>query len=95
MNNLVLPPWSIAHNPNKLLFPGVQLATRDGRVMGNAHIIGCIYFQEETLYIVLTDAGNKVKLFTSEVHEIFYITEWVSNVEEVKRKFLRGKELEN
>lgn len=95
MNNIVLPPWSVAYNPDKNLFPGVQLATRDGRVMGNAHIIAKGNFAGYNIFRVLTDAGNKVSLFEAELHEIFYVTDWVSDVEEVKKRFLRSGEYED
>lgn len=60
MNNIVLPPWSVAYNPDKNLFPGVQLATRDGRVMGNAHIIAKGNFAGYNIFRVLTDAEIKL-----------------------------------
>lgn len=73
---------------------GAQLATRDGRRTGNAHIISVMGMDFNnldrpsiTLYTVLTDAGNEFKMNERELSDSFYPPYWVSDVTEVIRKF--------
>lgn len=42
MKDLELPWWAVAHNPDKKIINGVQLCTRDGRRVGNAHVVKII-----------------------------------------------------
>lgn len=90
----ILPPWAIGHAEGQLV-PGAQLPTRDGRRIGNAHVLEVfeIHFvqnpQPTPLYSVLTDAGNVLSLMEAEVGELFYPPQWVSDVDEVVRKFQR------
>lgn len=79
-----IPDWAIKASSELQL--GSQLCTRDGRIVGNAHIIewcppGIPYHR------VLTDAGTKLNLTEREIGELFYPPRWVSDVNEVKRKF--------
>lgn len=83
------PHWAIA-TCNGELIVGAQLPTRDGRRTGNAHIvhIGTAPWDANLeLYTVLTDAGTVLKLLASEVVELYYQPQWVSDVREVMRKF--------
>lgn len=84
-----LPEWAIATTSGDLV-PGAQLPTRDGRRCGNAHIIEVTtskFVDNEPLYIVMTDAGSIMRLNSVEVAELFYPPKWVSDVDEVKRRF--------
>jgi hypothetical protein len=87
----MLPPWAIGKTDGVLVL-GAQLPTRDGRRMGNSHIINIsqdeyINIDFGMLYTILTDAGNEFKLFKIEMDSAFYPPQWVSDVSEIKRKF--------
>ena len=84
-----LPPWAICRARGVLML-GAQLPTRDGRRMGNAHIVeitpGCLG-TERLMYSILTDAGSKMVMTAEEIAQRFYPPVWVSDVAEVIRKF--------
>lgn len=86
----LLPDWAVAENLTKALEPGAQLCTKDGRKIGNAHIIkitdGCLGGK---IYLILTDAGTPVPLSETEVHELFYVGRWISDPDEVVKRFGR------
>lgn len=83
-----LPEWAtaLAHG---LYVLGSQLPTRDGRRMGNAHIVDTYYSEplDETIYVILTDAGNTARLTQSELEECFYPPKYISDVSSVRAKF--------
>lgn len=88
-SNEFRPEWAVRSTNGELVL-GASLPTRDGRRCGNAHIINSKFpigtdFKQE--YVVLTDAGTEMILNEAEVIELFHPPQWVSNVEEVKRKF--------
>lgn len=86
-----LPAWAVCRARGVLML-GAQLSTRDGRRMGNAHIVGitpgCLG-TERLMYSILTDAGSKTAMTAEEIAECFYPPQWVSDVNEVLRKFQR------
>lgn len=89
----LLPEWAIGKTSGEYVL-GAQLCTRDGRRTGNAHIVGFDGVNGLTLndvtyviYIVLTDAGNVIKLIRPELESMFYPPQWVSDVNTVIRKF--------
>lgn len=87
-----LPEWAIAVTPGRLEL-GAQLPTRDGRRMGNAHIVHIDHshhYSKEALYTVLTDAGSTMHMSAAEIAECFHPPVWISDVAEVKRKFDRS-----
>jgi len=87
----LLPEWAIGSADGDYLL-GSQLPTRDGRRVGNAHIIAISVDdlkEPRFLYHVLTDAGTELKMTSAELDEYFYPPEWVSDVKEVVRKFSR------
>lgn len=83
-----LPGWAIglAHG---LYVLGSQLPTRDGRRMGNAHIIDTKYSEplDQTVYAVLTDAGNTLRMTQEELEECFYPPKYISDVSNVLNNF--------
>ena len=94
-----LPPWAIGYAKGELVL-GAQLPTRDGRCCGNGHIIKdepCEYTpwgmedapedSPHRLYTVMTDAGSIMQMNKTEVRDQFYPPVWVSDVEDVIRKF--------
>lgn len=81
----VLPDWAERYDPSGTLELHRQLCTKDGRRLGNAFItkIGFTLasiadFKPEPCYTVLTDAGSQVRMIESEIHEYFYIGEYIS-----------------
>lgn len=90
-NHDMLPDWATSATHGELVL-GAQLPTKDGRKVGNAHIVdirpGCLGTGKE-YYTVLTDAGSRIHLTRVEIGELFYPPTWVSDVAEVERKFSR------
>jgi hypothetical protein len=80
----VLPEWAERYDPSGTLELHRQLCTKDGRRLGNAFItkIGTTMsiadFKPEPCYTVLTDAGSQVRMIENEIHEYFYIGEYIS-----------------
>lgn len=88
MNEALKPDWAVACARGQYVL-GAQLPTRDGRKMGNAHII---YVHEgseniQATFSILTDAGTEVRLTAGEVDELFHPPTWVSDVRNVLTKF--------
>lgn len=71
-----LPHWATGKIDGKLCI-GAQLPTRDGRFAGNACIVGRAFAFGEPHWLVLTDAGNMMRLNDSEVASSFYPPQWV------------------
>ncbi|MEH6564598.1 MAG: hypothetical protein V7756_04650 [Halopseudomonas sp.] len=83
------PEWAIGHAHGEYVM-GAHLPTRDGRRFGNAHIIAADrakWDEAKTVYTCLTDAGREMRLTAHELAEGFYPPQWISDVDEVKRKF--------
>lgn len=82
-----LPDWAIARNWDYSLVPGAQLCTRDGRRTGNAFIIRKREKNGVTMpdYEIMTDMSAQFFLSESEIHEQFWIGDWIMNVEEAKK----------
>lgn len=81
----VLPEWAERYDPSGTLELYRQLCTKDGRRLGNAFItkIGFTLasiadFKPEPCYTILTDAGSEVRMIETEIHEYFYIGEYIS-----------------
>jgi hypothetical protein len=93
----ILPHWAVRAAQPGILDVGAQLCTRDGRRMGNAHIIG---LKAGTLdygrpyYRVLTDAGTHMVMNSSEINECFWPPRWISDINEVIKKFDRNDQPE-
>ena len=92
-----IPSWAI-RKANQILAVGAQLPTRDGRRTGNAHIIAIENWNNTSgmtgrpVYVVLTDAGSVIRCVAEEVHELFHLPMWVSDVNEVMIRFGRDPE---
>jgi hypothetical protein len=93
-----LPPWAIRHAIGNVLEVGTQLPTKDGRRMGNAHIIEItqspLGAMGRQYYVVLTDAGSKMVMNSSEIAECFHPPRYVADVNEVLRKFQQSEQEE-
>jgi len=86
-----LPEWAVGHADGQYVL-GAQLPTRDGRRMGNAHIISTLSpanqcEAEFNQFTILTDAGTEMVMNGRELAECFYPPQYVSDVKEVLRKF--------
>ncbi|HCA23134.1 MAG TPA: hypothetical protein DEP32_03120 [Pseudomonas sp.] len=84
-----LPEWATGHAKGEYVL-GAHLPTRDGRRCGNAHIIAtekARWDEAKTVYVCLTDAGRVMRLTKSELEDSFYPPEWISDINEVNRKF--------
>lgn len=82
-----MPEWAEGHNPARELQPGAQLLTKDGRRMGNAWALG--FDESDGQWCIHTDAGNHVHLNTGEVHEQFYVGEWLCDPSNIEARFTR------
>ena len=71
-----LPPWATGKTDGTLCV-GAQLSTRDGRFAGNSCIVGSDVAFGKPHWLVLTDAGNLMRLNDSEVARAFYPPRWV------------------
>jgi hypothetical protein len=88
-DDLLMPPWAIGRLRGQLIL-GAHLATRDGRRCGNAHIVlisPSRHVPGEENYKVLTDAGSEMTCTAEEIQELFYPTQWLSDLSEVLLKF--------
>lgn len=84
-----MPEWAIGTANGELVL-GAQLPTKDGRICGNGHIVNITpvdAYGGENVHHILTDAGSTMELTAREVRELFHKPTWVSDVQEVKRKF--------
>lgn len=89
-----IPDWAVGRTDGTLVL-GAQLPTKDGRRIGNAHIVDItskIGPEFETAYEVLTDAGTRFVMTMDEVFDAFYPPQWVSDPVEVRRKFQRDEQ---
>jgi hypothetical protein len=89
----MLPDWAngLAHGQWVL---GAQLCTKDGRRIGNAHIIKIEDdFVDDgptfQVYTILTDAGNTARMVELELAACFHKPRWTSDVAGVIRDFWR------
>ncbi len=90
-SEVYLPSWAVAPANGQYTL-GTHLATKDGRRIGNAHIVEIReskYILGLTIYMALTDAGNLVPFTAQELETVFHEPLYVSNLEEVKTKFWR------
>lgn len=65
------PEWATGINYRGALKVGTQLCTKDGRITGNACIIGTK--AETGSFVVRTDAGNCMTVSASEIGRMFWI----------------------
>jgi hypothetical protein len=90
----LLPEWAVGRARGELV-EGAQLPTRDGRRMGNAHILKVVPGLKDMPslnYLILTDAGNTLVFSESELHAQFYPPEYIARVTDILKKFWRHEE---
>lgn len=71
-----LPEWAVGINEPHELEIGTQLLTKDGRRTGNARIEAIPKTDEPMIFLVRTDIGNTMPLYSGEIHELFYIGDY-------------------
>jgi len=89
MDDHYKPAWAIRKS-NGTYEVGSQLPTKDGRIVGNAHIIKiepAFWNFMVPLHTVLTDAGTTVRYVKEELEERFHPPQWVSDVNDVLARF--------
>lgn len=96
-----LPEWAADWNWKRSLVVGAQLMTKDGRRMGNAHIVKTTVVEspakvcpsnpygEVTYYECITDAGSNFTLSAEEINEAFWIGDFLSTPERIIKDFDR------
>lgn len=89
-----LPDWTIGWNYKRSLVPGAQLMTKDGRRMGNAHIVKTEFkgkgeIMDSIVYHCLTDAGSCFVLNGDELHSAFWVGEFISDPDRIIADFDR------
>lgn len=78
-----LPEWAVGLNSDLQLVAGAQLLTKNGRRCGNAAIT-CVHEEEHgTVYCVVTDAGNGMRLTKDEVNELFEVGDYLMDPAEI------------
>jgi hypothetical protein len=85
-----LPHWAVDRNWEYALIPGAQLCTKDGRIVGNAHIIGfgdAMPVSHTPTFLCLTDAGNTLVYSEVEILNNFNIGDWLSDPVDVIKRF--------
>lgn len=90
-----LPEWASDWNWNHSLVGGAQLMTKDGRRMGNAHIVkkefcGKGEIINSIVYVCITDAGSTFTLTAEEIHNAFWVGEFLSTPERIIKDFDRN-----
>ena len=80
---LPAPSWAIGLAEGVEV--GAQLPTKDGRRVGNSHVVGYSHVSyrgiTEWVWHIVTDAGNTMKLTHAEVEELFHPPTYVSDLE--------------
>lgn len=73
-----LPEWAKERAHGIYTLPNTSLPTKDGRATGNAVLIGRVKsLNPVPTFLVITDAGNKMKLTFNELTELFHPPEYV------------------
>lgn len=91
-----IPDWAVSRNFGYELVPGAQLCTKDGRRMGNAHIIRIDKQRVDGVWVdvynCLTDAGSQFVFSEQELETAFTIGDWISDPFRIIRDFDRNGE---
>ena len=74
---------NIASVSNRLFSVNTVLHTKDGRIIGNAIIIG----HEDKFNVIKTDYGHTVRFTDEEINECFYIA--YSDLTDEEKQYMR------
>lgn len=81
-DEVLLPHWALSINIDKELALHAQLCTKDGRRVGNAFISCILNVKNKNdevykLYEVITDKGSLIRMHENEIHELYYIGNYI------------------
>lgn len=92
-----MPEYAVGLNLSGNPVVGSQLYTRDGRHVGNAHVVSIKYVEDPTdisdvplgisIFQCVTDAGNRLELTREEINSLFHISTLVADPLEVLKRF--------
>jgi len=87
-----LPGWAERRSNGDYMEIGAQLATRDGRRLGNAYVDRLEHHPElRKLAVAITDMGTVLRMTFRELQECFYLPAYVMRVDEARlRRNVRG-----
>lgn len=72
-----MPPWAAGRANGKYMQKKAQLATRDGRKIGNACVVHIGFVNKRQVANIITDMGTRLLLSESELKQLFYPPVWV------------------
>lgn len=79
LHDLLMPDWAVGTTDTWCL--GAQLCTKDGRVVGNAVIVGeRVNAYGRSFWPVVTDKGNSMRLTDGELDSMFHPPRWIMNL---------------
>lgn len=82
-----MPNWAVKESDGNYMEVGAQLATRDGRRIGNAYVNEIAPHDVFVrVAIIISDIGNVVTLTEREMEELFYPPAYIMDVEEARAK---------
>lgn len=82
-----LPEWAEKRSDGNYMEPGAQLATRDGRRLGNAYVDNLQQHDRlGQLAVVVTDMGNTFRMTIRELEEAFYPPAYVMRIDEARAR---------
>jgi len=86
-NDVLLPEWAARRSNGNYMEVGAQLATRDGRKMGNAYVDGIeSHLRLGEVAVVVTDMGNTFRMTSAELEEAFHSPAYVMRVDEARKR---------
>lgn len=76
---VLLPHWAVAVNEKNEPVLHAQVCTKDGRRVGNGFIshIQPHYKYGGFTYTVITDKGTKIVLLEEELHELYWVGNYI------------------
>lgn len=89
-NDFPLPEWAVRRSDGNFMEVGAQLATRDGRRLGNAYVDE---IRGPQLATVVTDMGSRLTLTLRELEELFHPPSYVMHLDEARASRWRDGKL--
>lgn len=85
--DFMFPEWVERRSDGNYMEPGAQLATRDGRMCGNAYVDGIEPHDSfGQVAVVVTDMGNSSRMTIQELEEAFYPPAYVMRLDEARAR---------
>ena len=84
-----LPQWAEKYSDGSYQVHNTQLCTRDGRRMGNAVLVHNVLRKGNIPFhsVVVTDAGNVMRMNHAELQEAFYPPQFIMKESEVRKHY--------